>query len=274
MQSLPSIAKHAKQNGIEPKKSLGQNFLFDSNLCDKIAATADIKKDDVIIEIGPGTAGLTRSILSQNPSKLIVFEKDSRCINLLNDIKYYYPNLEIFEKDALTLNLKEFLKTNNISGKVKILSNLPYNISTTLIANWMKDLDLIKSIHVMVQKEVADRIKSEPNSKNYGRLSVLCQMNCKIEKDFDVSPDSFYPKPKIWSSVISFFPKEALYDLDIIENIEKITHIAFSMRRKMLKASLKKHLPEDAISEIDLNLRAENISVEQYINIAEKLMIQ
>ncbi len=270
---LPTIAQHAKQHGINPLKSLGQNFLFDFSLCQKIARTAKIQENDIVIEIGPGTAGLTRAILENNPQKLIVLEKDQRCISLLEEIKTIYTNLEIMECDALQISVKEILKLQNLdpNTKVKILANLPYNIATTLILNWYKELENIEIINVMVQKEVAERISSIHGNKIYGRLSVISQLLTNTSILFDVSPDAFYPKPKIWSSIISLKPMKNRPSRKEIEKLEQITAASFNMRRKMLRSSLKQVVPSSIMETLDINLRAENLAPNDYLEIVRKL---
>lgn len=270
---LPTIAKHAKEHGIFALKSLGQNFIFDLSLCNKIANTANISGNDLVIEIGPGTGGLTRSILELNPYKLIAIEKDKRCISLLQDIKSNYSQLEIIEEDALKISIEDILKRYNSNQKVKIIANLPYNIATHLIVKWLYESEYIHSINVMVQKEVAQRIVAEHSSKEYGRLSIISQIIANVEKLFDVSPESFYPKPKIWSSIISIVPKKSSIEKKELDILSKLTHSAFSMRRKMLKTSLKEYtyiISDDAI----LKLRAEDLTPEQYLNITRKIYHQ
>ncbi len=274
MTRLPTIAQHAKQHGISPLRALGQNFLFDYSLCQKIANTATIQENDVVIEIGPGTAGLTRAILENNPRKLIVLEKDRRCISLLNDIKIIHPALEIIEHDALNLSIKNVLHLYGLptDTKVKILSNLPYNIATALILNWYKELENIEIINVMVQKEVAERIASLHNNKVYGRLSVISQLLTSPSILFDVSPDAFYPKPKIWSSIISLKPHDDRPSKYEIEKLEQITAASFNMRRKMIRSSLKQVIPSDLMKSLNLNARAENLTPNDYLDIVRKLL--
>lgn len=269
-----TIAALAKKYGIFPIKSLGQNFIYDMSLCEKIASTANIKADDYIIEIGPGTAGLTRAILNSGPKQLIVIEKDERCINLLNEVKEFYPNLSIINIDAKKISFQEILSQFSLPQnlKFKIISNLPYNISTALIISYLKKSEYINSMHVMVQKEVADRIRSKENRKEYGRLSVISQLMSDIHKEFDVTPESFYPRPKVNSSVISLYPKKEPLDSNILDNLEKITRYAFGMRRKMLQSSLKPLELNKYSHEIDLSKRAENLSPEIYINLAKMLL--
>ncbi len=266
---LPTIAQHAKRHGIEPLKKLGQNFLFDQNLCDKIAGSCNISLNDIIIEIGPGTAGLTRSILNSKPLKLISIETDRRCIALLEDIKLLYNNFEILEKDALKVNLSQLVHEGH---NYKIIANLPYNIATALILKWLQEIEGINSINVMVQREVAERICSSHSSKAYGRLSVICQLLTQPKKVFDISPDAFYPKPKIWSSFISLVPRNNRPSKEEITILEQVTAAAFGMRRKMLRSSLKSIVSEEILGDINSSLRAENLTPEEYLMITKKII--
>ena len=268
MGALPTIAQHAKQHGIEPLKRLGQNFIYDTSLCAKLASSASINKEDIIIEIGPGTAGLTRSILQSLPKKLISIETDKRCLSLLSDIKLLYENFEIIEGDALKIKLSDLTHKED---RCKIVANLPYNIATTLIIKWLQEGEKISSINVMVQKEVAERICATHSTKAYGRLSVICQTLAETKKLFDISPDSFYPKPKIWSSFISLVPKKKIASQEEIAILEQITQAAFGMRRKMLRTSLKGVVPTNILGDIDTSLRAENLTPGDYLGIAKKL---
>ena len=231
---LLSIAKLASKHGIAPLKKLGQNFIFDENLCDKIVQYSSINPDSSVLEIGPGPAGLTRSILKAKPNKFTVIETDFRCIPLLKELQESFPFLEIKHKDALKTSLKEFSKTN-----LDIISNLPYNIGSQLLINWLGEIKHVSSMTLMLQKEVVDRIISKPNSKSYGRLSVICQIICNTYKCFDVSPKAFYPEPKIWSSIVRLIPRPNQSSKKVINQLEKITRLAFSGRRKMIKSSLK-----------------------------------
>lgn len=269
-----SISALAKKHNILPQKSLGQNFIYDLSLCEKIAKCASINESDHIIEIGPGTAGLTRAILMNDPKKFIAIEKDKKCMNLLNEVKSYYPKLEIVNMDAMNLDLLDICKNlfKDTNKKVKIISNLPYNVGTSIIINFLKNIEYIHSMHFMVQKEVAVRICAKKDNKQYGRLSILSQLICDVEKEFDVSPDSFYPKPKVTSSIVSFFPKTTQIPNNIIEKTEEITKYAFNMRRKMLNSSLKPLHIEKFVHDIDLKLRAENLSPNDYLNLAKKIL--
>ncbi len=266
---LPSIAKLASKHGIYPLKKLGQNFIFDETLCDKIVNSSCLAKEDIALEIGPGPAGLTRSILKKEPEKLIVIEKDLRCIPLLEEIQKFYPQLIIKNNDALEIKLLDLVANN----KLNIISNLPYNIGTPLLISWLHQINLINSMTLMLQKEVVMRIIAKVSTKAYGRLSVICQITCHVEKCFDVSPKAFYPEPKIWSSIIRLTPKQNQISNDLLYNIEKITNIAFSGRRKMIKSSLKTLFPNilDVLEHLQIsnNLRAENLSPEHYLSLAK-----
>jgi 16S rRNA (adenine1518-N6/adenine1519-N6)-dimethyltransferase len=272
---LPSIAKLAAKHGIHPLKKYGQNFIFDESLCDKIVQHSSIDKNSYVLEIGPGTGGLTRSILKIVPKKLTVIETDARCISLLEEIKGFNDTLEILHQDALKIGLMDIV---NGTKKLNIISNLPYNIGTELLINWIRQIEFVENMTLMLQKEVVERIVSKPDSKSYGRLSVICQVTCDVYKCFDVSPKAFYPEPKIWSSIVRLNPKESQPSEEIMKCLEKITFFAFSGRRKMIKSSLKQLLPDIEIMleklGINSNLRAENLSPETYLSLATLVCIR
>lgn len=267
---LPSIAKHAQQYGIKPLKKLGQNFIFDKTLCAKIVKASGLNPGDTVLEIGPGSGGLTRAILDLMPKSLTIVETDRRCIALLQDLQKHYPVLQIIEGDALKFDI-----TGISADKLAIIANLPYNIGTELIIKWLKQAKHISRMTLMLQKEVADRIAALPNTKAYGRLSIICQLTCNIEKRFDVGPQAFYPPPKVHSTVISLEPLENIPSAEITGKIELITKLAFGGRRKMIKSSLKKlHTDIDALLgklDIDNSLRAENLSPQDYLRLAHLL---
>jgi 16S rRNA (adenine1518-N6/adenine1519-N6)-dimethyltransferase len=189
VKDLPSIAKLASSHGIQPLKKFGQNFIFDETLCDKIVKASGLKTGSFALEIGPGPAGLTRSILKQNPAKLIAIETDVRCMPLLQEIKEHYPALEIINADALKIKLSDIFT----GEKIQIIANLPYNVGTGLLLNWFKELEHIESMTLMLQKEVVERIIAKPSSSAYGRLSIISQLLCDCNKAFDVSPKAFCP---------------------------------------------------------------------------------
>ncbi len=267
---LLSIAKLASKHDINPLKKYGQNFIFDESLCDKIVKYSNINFLSHVLEIGPGPAGLTRSILKVNPISFDVIETDSRCLPLLDEIKQFYPTLNIIHADALKVSLSEIG-----SNKLDIVANLPYNIGTQLLINWLYQINQVNSITIMLQKEVVDRIISKHNSKNYGRLSVFCQLLCDVEKYFDVSPKAFYPEPKVSSSIVRLTPKTTPFDHELLAKIEQITHHAFIGRRKMIRSSLKGIIPNIEnillILNLEPTLRAENLSIQDFVNIGQTI---
>ncbi len=268
---LDSIAKLAAKHGIVPVKKFGQNFIYDDSLCDKIVRFSEITSKSTVLEIGPGPAGLTRSILKIFPKKLTVIEMDARCLPLLDEIKDHYKVLEIINKDALKVKLSEVAKED----KLDIISNLPYNVGTLLLTDWLSQLGRIQSMTLMLQKEVVDRITATKDSKAYGRLSVFVQIFCRVSKCFDVSPKVFYPQPKVWSSVVRLVPRDVVPDSQVVKNLEHITRLAFSGRRKMIKSSLASLVDNvvELLSKLDIDpsYRAENISPEEYLQLARAL---
>jgi 16S rRNA (adenine1518-N6/adenine1519-N6)-dimethyltransferase len=267
MRDLPSTAGLVSKYSIEAKKSFGQNFLFDANLCSKIARVAGDLTNQHVVEIGPGPGGLTRAILSFNPQSFSVVEKDKHFTELLHEIKETHPELNVFIEDALSDNWKSGYL--NRQEKITIISNLPYNIGTELLVSWIVEMpEMINQVIVMLQKEVVERILSNVGTKSYGRLSVICQVICDVKRAFDVSADAFYPKPKVQSSVVQLIPKQNIPPQPVLDVLQVITNSAFGNRRKMIKSSMKNW---SAILEqlgIDLTMRAENLSPQQYLSIA------
>ena len=255
---------------IKVKKSLGQNFLIDKNIIKSIVNIGDIKKNNVILEVGPGTGNLTEYILKKNPKKIFVIEKDSNLVNLLNG--KFNDKINILNKDILKFDL------NNISKeKIIIFGNLPYNISTKILTQWItthEKFKCYKKLILMFQKEVADRILAKTNSRNYGRLSIISNWRLNIKKEFNISPQCFFPKPKIDSTLLSFVPKKEFYYIKNPENLEKITRIFFNQRRKMIKNPLKqifKNPEKVAVNfKLNLNLRPQNLSPLTYFNITRE----
>ena len=252
---------------IKAKKSLGQNFLIDKNVLERITNTTNIK-NKIILEIGPGTGNLTSYILKKNPKKMIVIEKD---IELARNLKNKFNNqLIIINDDVLKID-----ETKLFKDRVIVFGNLPYNISTEILSKWIINLKnnfWFESLVLMFQKEVAERIVAKPGSKNYGRLSILTNWLTESSKLFDIPSEAFIPKPKVKSSVIQLKPlSKPLYDVSF-ESLEKITHLAFSQKRKMLKTSLKEIDGEKILEDLNIspNLRPENLSVIDFCKIAKK----
>ena len=255
---------------IKAKKSLGQNFLIDKNIIKSIVNVGDVKKNNVILEVGPGTGNLTEYILKKNPKKIFVIEKDSNLVNLLNG--KFSDKINILNKDILKFDL------NNISKeKIIIFGNLPYNISTKILTQWIttpEKFKCYKKLILMFQKEVADRILAKTNSRNYGRLSIISNWRLNIKKEFNISPQCFFPKPKVDSTLLSFVPKKEFYYIKNPENLEKITRIFFNQRRKMIKNPLKqifKNPEKVAVNfKLNVNLRPQNLSPLTYFNITRE----
>jgi len=255
---------------IKAKKSLGQNFLIDKNIIKSIVNVGDIKKNNVILEVGPGTGNLTEYILKKKPKKIFVIEKDSNLVNLLNE--KFSDKINILNRDILKFDL------NNISKeKIIIFGNLPYNISTKILTQWIttpEKFKCYKKLILMFQKEVADRILAKTNSRNYGRLSIISNWRLNIKKEFNISPQCFFPKPKVDSTLLSFVPKKEFYYIKNPENLEKITRIFFNQRRKMIKNPLRQIFknPEKVAAnfKLNLNLRPQNLSPLTYFNITRE----
>ena len=273
---LPPIREILKIHQLTTKKSLGQNFLHDLNLTAKIANSAGNLTNQNVLEIGPGLGALTRAILTHNVNSLTAIERDIRCVKALSYIEAAYPSqLRLVNCDALNI------PTNLIpESPVKIISNLPYNISTTLLIRWIS----IKpwppwweTMTLMFQKEVADRIVAQPNSKSYGRLSVSAGLRARITKLFDIDPRAFTPSPKIWSTVLQFEPIIRKDSCDF-SALERVTAATFGQRRKMLRTSLKslgvntRKLIEDC--GLDETLRAENVTIDDYVALAKSFQFQ
>ena len=257
---------------IKAKKSLGQNFLIDRNILEQIVDTVDVKNKEVL-EIGPGSGNLTTYILKKNPKKLYVIEKDDDLALLLKE--KFNDQLEIINDDVLKI------PENDISDeKLTVFGNLPYNISTEILSKWIINLKKnfwFESLVLMFQKEVADRIIAQCNSSKYGRLSILSNWKLNIEKIIDIKPESFSPRPKIDSSLLLFTPRLDFFEIDNAKNLEMITRIFFSQRRKMLKKPFNQVFKNSKkVSEkfnIDLNLRPQNLEPEIYFNLVKEYEI-
>ena len=254
---------------IKTKKSLGQNFLIDREVLEKIVSITDITNKD-ILEIGPGSGNLTTYILKQKPKKLYVVEKDDDLAILLKE--KFDTEIEIINDDILKVS------ENNISEqKLSVFGNLPYNISTEILSKWILNIGSnfwFESLVLMFQKEVADRIISEFNNSNYGRLSILSSWKLNVKKILDIKPQSFSPRPKIDSSLLLFTPKENFFELKDPKNLEKITRIFFSQRRKMLKKPFNQVFDNGKeVAQkfgIDLNLRPQNLEPEVYFKLVKE----
>ena len=248
---------------IRAKKSLGQNFLTDRNVLEKIVSVVDIK-DKTILEIGPGTGNLTSFIIKNNPKKVLVVEKDDELANNLSEI--FNSEITIINDDVLNIDENSLFRE-----KVTVFGNLPYNISTEILSKWIINLKTkpwFDNLILMFQKEVADRIIAKSNTSAYGRLSILSHWKLHIKKICDIKPESFSPKPKIDSSLLLFSPKEKFFKIKDPKNLEKVTRIFFNQRRKMLKKPFNQLFngEQKVLDEIkiDLNLRPQNLDFDTY----------
>ena len=255
---------------IKAKKSLGQNFLIDQNILKKIVNITEIKNKN-ILEVGPGTGNLTYHILSKEPKKVLVIEKDEDlAIKLSNNFR---DKIKVINKDILSVNEK---KLDN--DKFVVFGNLPYNISTEILSKWILNLDKNKfwfsCLILMFQKEVADRIISKSNSSKYGRLSILSNWRLDIKKICDIKSTSFSPKPKVNSSLIYFKPKQYFFNINNPKNLEKITRIFFNQRRKMLKKPFNQvfngNIEIAKKLNIDLSSRPQNLDFETYYKLVNE----
>ena len=255
---------------IKAKKSLGQNFLCDQNIIDKILSIKAIEKKN-ILEIGPGTGNLTSKILEKKPKSFLVIEKDNSLANLLQN--KFNNKIKIINDDILKID-ENFLSDETLT----VYGNLPYNISTEILSKWILNMDFKKTwfncLILMFQKEVADRIISNFNTNNYGRLTVLANWRLNIKKICDVKPASFYPRPKVESSLLFFEPKKNFFYLKNPKNLEKITRIFFMHRRKMIKKpfNLLFDNNKELISKlrIDLNSRPQNLDFDTYYQLTKE----
>lgn len=264
--------KKLELSGIKPSKKLGQNFIFDKNILNKITRLIDPTSCDLVIEIGPGLGGLSEALINNGVNKLLLIEKDKQFSHLLNELKSKYPNqIDISFEDAINFNF-DLANYKNIN----IISNLPYNAATKILTSLLSfhhSTDKFNNMVLMFQKEVAHRITANYGNKDYGRLSIISQFLYQCNIEFDLNPAIFFPRPNVDSSIVSFKSLKKKSGPNI-KTLEQVTRAAFSQRRKKIKTSLR-----DLINEIDLiqklgidsDLRAEQLSVNQYLKISEYL---
>ncbi|HZG29072.1 MAG TPA: 16S rRNA (adenine(1518)-N(6)/adenine(1519)-N(6))-dimethyltransferase RsmA [Ensifer sp.] len=270
---LPKLSDVITAHGLDAKKSLGQNFLFDLNLTQKIARTAGPLDDVTVFEVGPGPGGLTRAILSLNAKKVIAVERDDRCLPALAEISAHYPGkLEVISGDALKTDFGSLAPKD---GPVAVIANLPYNVGTQLLLNWLLPPvwpPFWQSLTLMFQKEVGERITAGPDDDHYGRLAVLAGWRTEARMAFDVPPQAFSPPPKVTSTVVHLTPRANPIDCDA-KKLGRVTEAAFGQRRKMLRQSLKSLGGEALLIKagIDPQRRAETLSVEEFCRLANLL---
>ena len=254
-----------KEDNLIAKKSLGQNFITDENFLKKLSSLIITNKNSLIVEIGPGRGALTKELIKKNISQLSIIEKDDNLIDNLKKFSKEFKNLEVIHYDALKIDYNEFLKKNSI-----IVGNLPFNISTKLLMNWVfldKWPPFYNKMYLMFQKEVAERILAKNGTKEYGRLSVITQSRCDVKKLIVAKSKIFNPQPKVDGVVLEFTPHKETLDMNI-NNLEIIVKRAFSQRRKRIKTTLSPYIHYlDSLS-IDCSLRPENLSIKQYCDLA------
>jgi 16S rRNA (adenine1518-N6/adenine1519-N6)-dimethyltransferase len=267
---LPPLREVIAAHGLDARKRLGQHFLLDLNLTRRIARAAAPLDQGLVIEVGPGPGGLTRALLLEGAERVVAIEIDSRAIAALKELQAVAGGrLDLVEADALKVDLATLGPPPR-----RIVANLPYNVSTALLVRWLHQADQVSDMVLMFQKEVADRLAAQPRSKDYGRLSVLAQHVCTVQRLFDVAPSAFVPPPKVVSSVVRLRPKPAGRLADL-RPLEKVTAAAFGQRRKMLRSSLGSAFasPVEVLDRLGIppTARAEELSVGDFVRLAEAL---
>nr|WP_319485291.1 16S rRNA (adenine(1518)-N(6)/adenine(1519)-N(6))-dimethyltransferase RsmA [uncultured Cohaesibacter sp.] len=271
---LPPLREVIERHDLRAKKSLGQNFLLDLNLTCRIARSAGDLTNHTVIEVGPGPGGLTRALLHEGAKRVIAIEMDPRALGALDEISAHYPErLEVIEGDALKVDMASLVD----EGPVRIVANLPYNVGTQLLLNWL-ELDpwppFYESLTLMFQKEVAERIIATEEDKAYGRLGVIAGWRTHADKLFDVAKECFSPPPKVTSSIVHLTPRANPLPCNL-RTLEQVTAAAFGQRRKMLRQSLKSlnvdHLALIEDAGLDPTQRAETVSVEGFVAMANCL---
>jgi 16S rRNA (adenine1518-N6/adenine1519-N6)-dimethyltransferase len=264
---LPPLRDVINRLGLRAKRSFGQNFLLDLNLTLRIAGAAGNLRGVNVIEIGPGPGGLTRALMLQGASQVFTIERDFRFIDAINEISSAYPGkVHIIKADATKIDLSKIC-----DGPRKIVANLPYNVATPLLINWLKKLPDVQGMTLMFQKEVADRLTAQPKSKAYGRLSVMSQWLCFVRQEFNVKKEAFTPPPKVTSTVVTFTPRSEPLAEASWKSLEQVTAAAFNQRRKMLRVSLKIYDFDFALLGLKETARAEELSVEDFCKLARQI---
>lgn len=268
---LPPLRDVIAEHGLAAKKSLGQNFLLDLNLTYRIAREAGSLAGVDVVEIGPGPGGLTRALLAAGAERIIAVERDERCLPALEQIALRYPGrLQVIHADALSTDISKL-----VVREAKIVANLPYNIATPLLVNWLSVEPwppFYRSMTLMFQREVAERIVAGPGDKAFGRLGVLANWRCETRIAFDISPQAFTPPPKVVSSVVGLVPRVEPLPCKLT-TLEKVTAAAFGQRRKMLRQSLKALGGATLLEKagIDGSRRAETLGIDAFALLARLL---
>jgi 16S rRNA (adenine1518-N6/adenine1519-N6)-dimethyltransferase len=271
---LPPLREVIRRHELSAKKTLGQNFLLDLNLTARIARAAGPLDDVTVVEVGPGPGGLTRALLAAGAPRVIAVERDQRAIAALTEIAEHYPGrLQVIEGDALAIDIRPQLGHT----PVRIIANLPYNIATALLVNWLCAEPWppwYDGLILMFQREVAERIVAVPGNKSYGRLAVIAQWRCEAKILFDIAPSAFVPQPKVTSSVVRLVPRPRPLACDRAM-LERVTAAAFGQRRKMLRQSLRSLGTDPAPllerAGLDPTARAEEVAIPGFVALAQAL---
>jgi 16S rRNA (adenine1518-N6/adenine1519-N6)-dimethyltransferase len=264
---LPPLREVIARHGLDARKSLGQHFLLDLNLTGRIARAAGDLASGTTIEVGPGPGGLTRALLAQG-ARVIAIERDARCIAALTELAQAWPGrLEIVEADALAVDIPALGAEPR-----RIVANLPYNVGTAMLLQWLARPDAFAGMTLMFQKEVASRLVAQPEDESYGRLAIAAQWHWQVRKLFDIAPAAFTPPPKVTSTVVGFVPRRQPLAPADPKMLERVTAAAFNQRRKMLRSSLKAlGVASDALlarAGIAGTRRAEALSIEEFCALA------
>ncbi len=269
---LPPLREVIERHGLAAKKSLGQNFLLDLNLTGKVARAAGDLTGHTVIEVGPGPGGLTRALLLHGAMKVIAVERDERCLEALAEISAHYPGrLQVISGDALKTDFQQLV----LGRPARIVANLPYNIGTELLIRWLTVAawpPFYKSMTLMFQREVAERIVARTGNSSYGRLGILAGWRTEAKIAFDVPPQAFTPPPKVTSSVVHLVPRAEPLPADV-RKLGRVTEAAFGQRRKMLRQSLKSLGGErllDAVG-VDATRRAETLRIDEFVRLANAI---
>jgi len=263
--ALPPLREVIARHGLDARRSLGQHFLLDGNLTARIAQAAENVAEGSVLEVGPGPGGLTRALLEAGAARIAAVERDPRCVAALAELTAVYPDrLQIIEADALEIDFSAVVPPPR-----RIVANLPYNVATPLLIGWLRGISAFAGLTLMFQKEVADRLTAEPGSQTFGRLSVVAQRQCRVQREFNVDAGAFVPPPKITSTVVSFTPHPDPLDDASFSALEAVTAAAFGQRRKMLRTTLKPLGLDLAALGIDPTQRAEDLTVEAFCVLAD-----
>ncbi len=260
----------SSKHGHQARKRFGQNFLHDPGVIEKIIRAINPKPEDAIVEIGPGLGALTEEILAENP-RLQVVELDRDLIPILRTKFFNYPEFRIHEADALNFDFSELMTDRPL----RIIGNLPYNISTPLIFHLLSQSGVVRDMHFMLQKEVVQRLAAVPGDNNYGRLGIMAQYFCKVQPLFEVGSGAFRPAPKVDSAIVRLVPHTELpHPAKDLKTLQAVVRTAFSARRKTLRKALGSMITVEQLQALGINdgLRPENLSLADYVQIADKLV--